>query len=105
MTLMHAQTTSDDAYARLSCRVSRRIKRRAEEAAALLGQSMTDFTESALADKAQAVLDEHERIVLSERDFARFVASIESPKEPSGRLRTAWNEYEQLKAAQPESNL
>ena len=102
---MHPQSTPNEAYARLSCRVSSRIKNRAEEAAAILGQSMTDFTESALADKAQAVLEEHERIVLSERDFARFVASIETPKEPSQKLRDAWAEYEELKAQHPECNL
>jgi uncharacterized protein (DUF1778 family) len=94
-----------DEYVRLSCRVSARIKSRAEEAAALLGQSITDFTEAALADKAQSVLDQHERIILSARDFARFVASIESPKEPSQKLSEAWDEYEEMKVKHPESNL
>ena len=102
---MHPQSTANEAYVRLSCRVSARIKSRAEEAAAVLGQSMTDFTEAALADKAQAVLDQHDRIVLSERDFAQFVASIENPKEPSQKLRDAWAEYEELKAKHPECNL
>jgi uncharacterized protein (DUF1778 family) len=66
---------------------------------------MTDFTEAALADKAQAVLDQHARITLSERDFARFVASTDSPKEPSQRLREAMAEYEAIKAEHPEANL
>ena len=102
---MQPQITANEPYARLSCRVSARIKRRAEEAAAVLGQSITDFTEAALADKAQAVLDQHERIILSERDFARFVASIETPREPSQNLREAMAEYEDLKAQHPECNL
>ena len=98
-------TTLDTGYARLSCRVSARIKNRAEKAASLLGQSITDFTESALADKAEAVLDRHDRITLSERDFAQFVAAIENPPEPTQELRDAYAEYSRLKALHPESNL
>jgi uncharacterized protein (DUF1778 family) len=85
--------TLDSGYARLSCRVSVRIKHRAEEAAALLGQSITDFTESALADKAQAVLERHERITLSDRDFDRFVAAIEEPAPPTQALKSAMADY------------
>src|SRR5271165_1712478 len=99
---MNPQQTPSQGYARLSCRVSARIKNRAEEAAAVLGQSITDFTEAALADKAQAVLDQNERILLSERDFARFVASLESPEPPTEKLRKAMADYQQLKAEHPE---
>ena len=94
---MHTQG-HDAGYARLSCRVSIPIKQKAEEAAALLGQSMTDFTEAALADKAQAVLDHHERIALSERDFARFVATIENPEPPTAALRSAVADFRRLEA-------
>jgi uncharacterized protein (DUF1778 family) len=91
-------------YARLNCRVSARIKHDAEKAASLLGQSITDFTESALAEKAQIVLGQHERITLSERDFAIYVASLESPAAPTPALRTAIHDYRLLKAANPEAN-
>ncbi|MFZ4507466.1 MAG: DUF1778 domain-containing protein [Fimbriimonas sp.] len=101
---MYTEQTHDVVYARLNCRVNRAIKARAEEAAAVLGQSITDFTESALAEKAQVVLDENRRILLSERDFARFVAAIESPKEPTEKLKLAWAEYEEFKANNPECN-
>lgn len=80
--------------ARLSCRISPAIKRRAEEAASLLGQSITDFTEAALSEKAQTVFEQHERIVLSARDFERFVAAIQAePEPPSPQLRAAVEEY------------
>jgi uncharacterized protein (DUF1778 family) len=85
--------TTDSGYARLSCRVSARIKHQAEEAAALLGQSITDFTESALADKAASVIERHERITLSDRDFARFVAAIEEPESPTEALKAAVSAY------------
>ena len=90
---------------RLSCRVSARIKKRAEDAASLLGQSITTFTEAALEEKAQAVLENQERITLSERDFARFVAALETPKPPTLELREAMAEYQRLKAAHPDANL
>ncbi|MBS1717430.1 MAG: DUF1778 domain-containing protein [Armatimonadetes bacterium] len=83
---------SGGAYSRLSCRVSTQIKKRAEEAAALLGQSITDFTESALADKAQAVLAEHARIVLTERDFKLFVDSLAAPAPPTAALKKSVEE-------------
>ena len=101
---MHTETT-DSGYARLSCRVSVRIKHQAEEAAALLGQSITDFTESALADKAQAVLERHERITLSDRDFARFVAAIENPAPPTEALKKAMADYRALQARNPDAGL
>lgn len=100
-----AVSTKSAGQARLNCRVSTRIKRRAEDAASLLGQSITDFTEAALEEKAQAVLERHERITLSERDFAQFVASIENPPLPTQGLRDAMAEYQRLKAQFPESNL
>ena len=90
---------------RLSCRVSARIKKRAEDAASLLGQSITDFTEAALEEKALAVLEKHERITLSERDFAQFTALLENPKPPTLELREALAEYQRLKAAHPDANL
>jgi uncharacterized protein (DUF1778 family) len=96
---------AETGYARLSCRVNKRIKHQAEKAASLLGQSITDFTESALAEKAEAVLERHERITLSERDFEHFVALIENPAPPTQALLEAAAEYQRLKAEHPEMNL
>ena len=102
MTTTAAETKD---YVRLNCRVNARIKRQAEEAASLLGQSITDFTESALAERAQSVLERHERIALSERDFARFAALIENPPPPTSELREAMADYQRREAAHPEANL
>lgn len=99
------QTADTEHYARLSCRVSRRIKDQAEEAASLLGQSITDFTEAALAEKAQAVFETQERITLSKRDFDRFVALIDNPKPPTPELQNAMAEYSRLQDAHPQARL
>ena len=102
---MKSGTVKKEAFSRLSCRVSSRIKEQAEIAALLLGQSITDFTEAALADKSQIVLDQHERIRLSDRDFQAFAAAIERPAAPTPDLRAAVTEYRQLQAEHPEANL
>ncbi|MFY7953985.1 MAG: DUF1778 domain-containing protein [Armatimonadaceae bacterium] len=91
-------------FSRLNCRVDSRIKQRAEEAAHLLGQSITDFTEMAIAEKADAVLAQSQQIRLSERDFVLFVASLENPAPPTQRLREAVADYGRLKEENPEGN-
>jgi|GEM_PF-1107314 len=90
--------------ARLSCRVDAGIKERAEKAASLLGQSITSFTEVALAEKAEAVLAQFDKITLSERDFARFVEVLENPPAPTPQLKHAAEAYKKRRAEQPESN-
>ncbi|MBV9850506.1 MAG: DUF1778 domain-containing protein [Armatimonadetes bacterium] len=54
-------------------------------------QFASSITESALAEKAQAVFERHERLTLSRHAFARFVAltecSCQSP--PSGNWAMA----------------
>jgi len=99
-----ASATGTEQTARLSCRVNPRIKQRAEEAAALLGQSMTDFTEAALKEKAEAVLEQVHKIQLSERDFEQFVAAVNAPKSPTNELVIAMKEYERQRSQEPEGN-
>lgn len=97
-------TSGAEPTARLSCRVDPRIKQRAEEAAALLGQSITDFTAAALQEKAEAVLERAQKIELSERDFERFARAINAPSPPTPELVAAMREYERQRAREPEGN-
>lgn len=90
--------------ARLSCRVDPAIKQRAEEAAALMGQSITDFTEAALAEKAEDVFERFERIRLSARDFERFVSIVGASVPPTPELKHAMQEYERQRDAEPGGN-
>lgn len=89
---------------RLNFRIDARIKQRAEDAALLLGQDLSTFAEAALNEKAQAVIEREERIVLSERDFALFVDAIENPKPVGARLKAAAQDYETVRREQPELN-
>jgi uncharacterized protein (DUF1778 family) len=109
--VLDEETVSEDTLSeektssRLNCRISPTIKRQAENAAKLLGQNMTAFTETALAEKAQKVLAEHERLAFSERDFERFVEIITNPQPPTLALQKAMARYEELRIANPDNNL
>jgi len=81
------------------------IKRHAEEAARLLGLSITDFTEAALEEKARTVFESIERITLSERNFAAFLEAIQAPpKPPTPELIVAAAEYKRLRSQEPDGN-
>ena len=95
---------NESSYARINCRVSASIKRRAEEAAEILGQSITAFTETALAEKAGEVFSHLGSIRLSERDFQQFVQAINDPPRPTPKLRKAAAAYKRLRAQNPEAN-
>ena len=89
---------------RLHFRIEADIKQRAEEAAMILGQDLSTFAESALDEKAQAVIARAEKLVLSERDFARFVEAIENPAPPNARLREAAEKFKNTRRRNPELN-
>ena len=89
---------------RLSCRISAPIKKRAEDAAKLLGQSITAFTETALAEKAEDVFAKLGVIRLSERDFDLFVRTINADMEITPKMKQAAEEYKQFRRENPNSN-
>ena len=90
---------------RLNFRLDPRIKQRAEDAAALLGQDLSTFAESALDEKALAVIAREERLALSERDFARFVESLSAPRPAGARLKDAAEKYKAQSRQHPEAGL
>lgn len=61
-TIIETSTSKSD---RINCRIRPLIKARAEAGAQALGQSITAFTETALAEKAHSVLAEQERMVVA----------------------------------------
>ena len=89
---------------RLHFRVDARIKARAEEAALLLGQDLSTFAESALDEKAQAVIAREEKLVLSKRDFALFLDAIDNPKPANSRLQDAAQGFKTVRRENPELN-
>jgi len=58
-------------------------KLKVERAARAANQSLTEFAEAAIVQRAEEVLERQERILLSDRDFERFVHLMTADTEPT----------------------
>ena len=88
---MAADSTSD---ARLNFRVSAELKTTIEEAAACLGQSVSAFAISTLAQAARNVIEQGQITRLSNRDRDTFIAALDNaPARPNKALRAAAKSY------------
>ena len=65
--------------ARLNFRLPADLKDVIEEAAASLGQSVSDFAVSTLVQQARSVIEQRNVTTLSGRDRERFVAILDDP--------------------------
>lgn len=79
--------------ARLEVRLEERSKKTIEDAAALSGQSISDFVVSATLSHAMDLLERSRRIVLSKRDLERFLAALESEDQPNAALKKAVSRF------------
>jgi uncharacterized protein (DUF1778 family) len=68
-------------------RISERQERVLRAAADLRGETMTGFVLAAATERAEQVLEQAERIELSSKAFARFVAALDAPREDMPTLR------------------
>jgi uncharacterized protein (DUF1778 family) len=75
---------------RLDVRLPEEQKKLIEQAAGLLGQSISSFTVSAAVREAQEVVERSVTIRLSNRDWEAFQAALDNPPEPNARLRKAF---------------
>ncbi|MEO7718588.1 MAG: DUF1778 domain-containing protein [Capsulimonas sp.] len=66
-------------------RTTPEIKQRIADAAALLGQSVTDFIEAAATERAQQILSQ-QTLVLTDSERDRFIKAIDTPFEPTPAL-------------------
>jgi uncharacterized protein (DUF1778 family) len=78
---------------RIDLRLTPETKETIEKAAMISGQSLTDFVVAATTERAREVIRESDAIVLSARDFARVLAALDTPPEPSPALRRAAERY------------
>jgi uncharacterized protein (DUF1778 family) len=62
-------------------------------AATLSGQTLSAFMSSAIEEKAQRVIAEHERIVLGERARVAFFSALAHPTAPNDRLAALAERY------------
>ena len=80
--------------ARLSVRLPTELKETIEDAAAQLGQSVSDFAVSTLVTTARSVLQEQQVTHLSRRDRDAFVTVLDNADaKPNKALRAAARRY------------
>lgn len=75
--------------ARIEFRLPADVKRQIEKAAQVSGRTITDFAKDVLTREAQAVLDQHETVSLSDRDRDIFLKMLESDPTPNAALLAA----------------
>jgi uncharacterized protein (DUF1778 family) len=87
------------ADARINVRLPGELKRTIEEAAAALGQSVSEFAIGTVVQEARRVLREAEATRLSNRDRDRFLEALQSSDaRPNANLRAAAKRYRQRHA-------
>ena len=74
---------------RMNLRVLPEQKATLVRAAALRNTNLTDFVLQQALREAKAVIEEAERIVLSERDSLAVLKMLENPPVPNAKLRKA----------------
>ena len=80
--------------ARLNFRLAGELKKTIEEAAAQMGQTVSDFAVSTLVQTARRILHEQQVTRLSERDRQLFVEMLDDQStKPSRALAQAANRY------------
>jgi uncharacterized protein (DUF1778 family) len=68
-------------------------------AASLMGTTMAGFVRSAAKEKAQALLEQESRVMLSKRDFLAFNAAIQGAFSPNPALQEAIQAAAKVKRA------
>jgi uncharacterized protein (DUF1778 family) len=85
--------------ARLNVRLPSDLKQTIEQAAAVLGQSITDFTISTVVREARHVIQDAQVTRLSNRDRDAFLDALESADaKPNNALKTAARRYKKRAA-------
>ena len=78
---------------RLDFRLDADAKEVITQAAHVSGKSLSEFAVSSLVQSAQEVLDKHQTITLSNRDFDAFLEAIEFDEKPNEALMSAAERY------------
>ena len=80
--------------ARLNFRLSKESKQAIEDAAALTGQTISDFAISVLVRSARSLIQEHDNTVLTNRDRNAFMALLDqTDARPNKALAAAARRY------------
>ena len=78
-----------------SIRINSDTKARAQRAAGVKRMPLTEFVETAVRERADEVLAQHEQILLSDRDFLLFEALMTRETEPNDLVQAEVAEFNQ----------
>ncbi len=81
---------------RLEARVSSEQKQVFQQAAQLLGRSLTDFVVSTMQEASHQVIQQHHLLQLSLADREQFVKAILNPAPPNENLKKAMKNYAEM---------
>ena len=90
---MPRKITDNRRTERLEARVSAQQKETFLQAAALRGQTLTDFIISAANDAAKQTLRQQGIVELTRRDQIAFAEALQNPPQPVEKLQLAAQEY------------
>ena len=80
-------TTTANEQARINLRASADAKAMIERAAALMGTTVSSFMLQNSYEAACRIVSEYDTLMLTQRDFDAFAASMENPPKPKAALR------------------
>jgi uncharacterized protein (DUF1778 family) len=81
---------------RIAFRLTDELGTKLERAVALSGRSQTDFITDAIADKADAIIQEQRILELSDRDMEALLAALANPPAPNEAMRRSIARWRQL---------
>jgi len=89
-------TTQDTKSERVQVRIDTDAKRMLKRAAALANTSVSAFVVSSALDAAGRLIQERERLVLSDKDWDLFSEALVNPPGPNEAMRDAFAAHERL---------
>ncbi|MGE0653290.1 MAG: DUF1778 domain-containing protein [Alphaproteobacteria bacterium] len=89
--LRHLRT--EEKVERIGVRTTGVVKATLVHAAALSGQSLSDFILQSALNVAKETVSAHERLELTSADRETFIEALFNPSEPSERLKAAARRY------------
>ena len=89
-----SNTMTTARIARLDVRLDPERKALVEQAAGLLGQTISAFTVSTLAREAREVVERFGTISLSDRDRDAFLSALDTPPKPNARMKKAFKAHD-----------
>ena len=92
---MEEQTVSNSD--RINFRLNSQVKETIERAAAVQGQTLTQFATLTLKREADEILKSNHVLVLSDQDRDAFLSALDNPPRPSASLIRAAKEYAKAK--------